>query len=145
MRILLGPHPKPPHSLGAGFLEGCPPLGGPRWPPPGGEGRTEQTQVLSNPVLREDASRPTIYACFAFSHHGHSAWHPAAAEFRASRSLTSYPNLRHPFTRRYLLSSYSGPGTVPSAGEAGASKGQKSWPPELTISQGETATTKLRV
>ena len=51
-RILLVPHPKPHHSLRAGFLGGH----SPRLPPPGGRGRTEQSWGLCDPSLGEDAS-----------------------------------------------------------------------------------------
>lgn len=52
----------------------------------------------------------------------HSARHTVGAEFRAPCSLTSYPYSRHAFTHRYLLSSYSGPGSVLSAREGAVSQ-----------------------
>ena len=102
-----------------------------------------------SPYLRPDSPLPPRSRNPVGLVHGgvswQSAWHTVAAEFRAPCSLTSYPYLRHPFIHRYLLSSYSGPGAVLSAGEAAVSKRQKSWPPRADISQGETATTKLHV
>lgn len=59
-QVPLGPHPKLEHSLKVDFLEGCPLVGVPQWPPPGGgEGRTEWPWDLLRPFLREVTSRPT--------------------------------------------------------------------------------------